>query len=279
MKKTMILTAMAALMAANCMADSYGTIYTKGGKAVQILIRGEQYSSSEKQEYAEYYQQTFPLAVMLGDATTTYNCHSYAWNMTDGGDVCWINQYDSDGNANILKYWTNDYYAATTEDKAVKVFYYDSDHSAVVSKTVSGMYESKWGAMPLMRHAPGYGPYMNMDKRRYYKDGEVTPPPAPTVVYGLLTCSNGVGEIRTGVAATYSAKTDEPMDAYRMSYLVMTTKDEDAVELGRAVVNEVYGRGVRVTFTRAGAYMIYVYFYNRYDQLVGEFWFEPLVTE
>ena len=61
-------------------------------------------------------------------------------------------------------------YEQTTEANAEKIFYYAGDHSAVKSTTHAGKYESKWGAMPLVRHSPEYGPAdYNMQYRKYYR--------------------------------------------------------------------------------------------------------------
>lgn len=35
-----------------------------------------------------YYQHEYPNATFISTSTRTYNCHSYAWNMTDGGPTC-----------------------------------------------------------------------------------------------------------------------------------------------------------------------------------------------
>ncbi len=112
--------------------------------------------------------RAYPEATILAPETKSYNCHSYAWNMTCGGPTCWVNA--GANNSNISVNWTDGSYVETTANYAEKIHYYQGDHSAIVSTTVPGMYESKWGAWPLMRHAPGYGPkgYV-MDKRRYYK--------------------------------------------------------------------------------------------------------------
>lgn len=35
----------------------------------------------------------YPQAEVLANASATYNCHSYAWNLSEGGtEVCWLNQ-------------------------------------------------------------------------------------------------------------------------------------------------------------------------------------------
>ena len=241
-----------------------------------MIIRTDQ-SDTENKYYNAEYQKRFPNATLLAGSTVTYNCHSYAWNLSDGGDtICWINKTTSDNKPNIEKYWTNDYYIETSESNAKKVHYYLSDHSAIVSATVPEMYESKWGAGPLMRHASGYGPYPNMDTRKYY--AHFGTPPAPAVKYGLITCSNGDGEIGVNVAAGYSAD----MGAYLYSKMICTietAKGDDAVAEGYAVINDTSENGVNVTFTRTGIYEMYPRFYNSSNQLVGEFTYEPIVTQ
>lgn len=272
MKKTIVLTAMAVLLAANCMAQEFSiiTIYTKGGQAVEALIRGE-FSSAEIQEYDRSYQERFPLATMLGSTSNTYNSHGYAWSMTDGGRTCCIDFKSLADTDNVSKYWTNDYYTATTEDKAVKVFYYNSDHSAVVSKTVPGMYESKWSHAPLMRHAPGYGPYKNMNDRRYYMHER------PALVTGAISCSNGTGEIDKNVRASYSV-ISPPAGAVRMVYTIDSAKGDNAVETGQAVVHKASDKAIIVSFTQGGVYDMCFRYYTRFNELVGEYGFQALVN-
>ena len=69
--------------------SSYVTteIYTKCGKPVEALTIQEM-SSSEMEQIDNYYTQTYPNAVMLARSSNQYNCHSYAWNMSDGGPKC-----------------------------------------------------------------------------------------------------------------------------------------------------------------------------------------------
>jgi hypothetical protein len=128
-------------------------LYTPNGSQVYA------FKNSEMSSYDIAYcnadcAATYPNAEILATATATYNCHSYAWNITEGGTaVCWLNQYPD-----LHLYWDDGSYEQTTEADAVKVFYYNGDHSAVKSTTHAGKYESKWGAYPLVRHSPEYGP-------------------------------------------------------------------------------------------------------------------------
>ncbi len=256
----------------SCFAQKYTTIYTKGGQAISVAVYESDLPDYRIKEMNDECRATFPNATILSSSTVTYNCHSYAWNLSDGGStICWIDQTNGK-EPNLSKYWTDDYYFETTEQNAVKVFYYNSDHSAIVSPTVSGMYESKWGAGPLMRHAPGYGPYLNMNERKYYSH---TP---PSVRHGLISCSNGVGEIRKNIAAYYYADFHY-RTATKMVCAIETGKGDDAVEEGYAIINETSGQSVNVTFTRAGIYEMNMRFYDKFDFLVAEYRFEPLVID
>jgi hypothetical protein len=138
-------------------------LYTPNGSQIYAFQRQEM-SPSDIAYYTAECASLYPNAEILANASTTYNCHSYAWNKTEGGPTCWLNQHPD-----LHQYWDDGSYEQTTEVNAVKIFYYDGDHSAVKSTTHVGKYESKWGSFPLVRHSPTYGPYTNMQNRRYYQ--------------------------------------------------------------------------------------------------------------
>ena len=175
-------------------------LYTPKGSQVYAFQRSEM-TSSDILYYTAQYASLYPNAEILANASATYNCHSYAWNLTTGGTTkCWLNQYlDSPYNTmkNLHYYWEDGSYEQTTEANAVKIFYYDGDHSAVKSTTHAGKYESKWGAMPLMRHSPAYGPYTNMQNRKYYKINISISGPS-------TVCPTGTYSLNTGQSATWS---------------------------------------------------------------------------
>lgn len=150
-------------------AQQYVYVQTPAGSSVEGIIIQEEYTASEITTINNTYISGYPQATFLDDASKKYNCHSYAWYLSTGGTtICWINQFDKNGNPNISKYWTDGSYTPTTSTLAYKIFYYNGDHSATRS-AVSGYYESKWGSAPLMRHAPNYGPpSYNMNDRNYY---------------------------------------------------------------------------------------------------------------
>ncbi len=110
-------------------------------------------------------------AVRIGAATSNYNCHSYAWNVTEGGPStdAWLDQ-TWNGNPNLSRYWTNDAYIPTsTVGNHEKIFYSSGDqsHSAVTTST-SGKVRSKWGRLPLYEHSTAQCPY-NSGDLHYYK--------------------------------------------------------------------------------------------------------------
>lgn len=239
-------------------------VYTKYGKAVEVFSRSD--VGFDISYMNSYYQSMFPNATYLGTATQTYNCHFYAWHMRDGGSgVFWMNSIkmnDGTSNSNISSYWTSDYYSQTTVASAPKIFYYTSDHSAVAS-SVSGMYESKWGAAPLMRHAPGYGPYPNMGERRYYSHS--------TGSYQGLLAHNGYGEITVGIAGYYSA-----------SYLGGNVYGVWDVTNGKGdkdgFTETPSGNTNTIVFHRPGIYQLYYYYYLNGTEYLGYEWYEVLVS-
>jgi len=155
------------------------TLYTPKGHSVYAFTRDEM-STSDITYWTLYYILNYPLADAISSASTTYNCHSYAWNMHEGGPVCWLNEYPD-----LNKYWTGGSYKETTvAATAIKIFYYNGDHSAIPIP-FSSKYESKWGEGPLMQHDPGYGPLKyNMTDRKYYT-GAISGP-------SIVSCSGNV---------------------------------------------------------------------------------------
>lgn len=233
------------------------TIYTKYGNPVDALSVSEM-SSQEIAESNSYAISHYPNATFISNASATYNCHSYAWNISDGGSRCWINAAKKLTYDNLMKYWTNDYYIQTSnENNATKIFYYRSDHSAIKS-SVAGMYESKWGRLPLMRHAPNYGPYNNMDTRYYY---------TKTFHNGIINCDEGNCGVRELNKKYYYSLRNMPTGSNIIfEWKVLDGKEEDAVEKGFAVLEENV-ETVFVTFKQPGLYTIIceAYIKNTYD--------------
>jgi len=144
------------------------SVYTPKGSSVTAYQTSEIWSYQDKLDWGAAYATAYPYATEQGTATTTstYNCHSYAWNMSEGGPTCWIGYYyTSDEDI----YWTDGSYVETTEPYASKISYYADNHSARQTST-QGIYISKWGDKVLMLHARDYGPASyQMAYRKYYK--------------------------------------------------------------------------------------------------------------
>lgn len=272
MKKTFVFSMIFYMASVYSLAlDHNATIYTRGGQAIEVRIL-DNFSNLEIQALNDSCAVRFPNAVILDDASRQYNCHCFAWYISDGGSTrCWINQKTYSNQPNLSKYWTNDYYVETNAANAVKVFYYKSDHSAIVSPSVSGMYESKWGAWPLVRHAPGYGPYENMNKRKYYAHI------VPTPIYGTLQCSVVSNFIGVNVAASYIAGGISYSSGLHSNYTIIDNKGEDAIENGKAVINQTYFNGLNITFTHTGIYEIEMSFYNQFNEYLGNYIYEQFV--
>lgn len=92
---------------------------------------------------------------LLGNATTKYNCHSYAWYDTSTSNKFWIGYDGSE-----VKLYTNDKHCTRTSSPSVGsiVVYYDKPdhaaHSAIVT-SINGstiMCKSKWGQAGLYEH-------------------------------------------------------------------------------------------------------------------------------
>ncbi|MDP3916002.1 MAG: T9SS type A sorting domain-containing protein [Bacteroidota bacterium] len=158
--RNLIFTLFLVMIAA--MANSQGTVQTPMGKTVYLEPGYDtpQYIAIWESNAAQWIIDNQSDAQKKGSATSHYNCHSYAWNVSEGGSSTnsWMNQTYS-GNPNLSKYWTNDAYISTlyVADHE-KIFYSTGDHSAITTAT-SGKVKSKWGAWPLYEHSTAKCPY------------------------------------------------------------------------------------------------------------------------
>lgn len=266
----------------NYLGINYTYVNTKGGQSVLVYILDD-VSAAQKAQWLSDCLNDFPNAIILGEATPTYNCHNYTWYMTEGHSTSryWMDPVKPyTHSANVSKFWTNDAFVETTGSVYDKIVYYYSNdisdteisHSAVVS-SVPGYYESKWGHFPLIRHLPDSLPPEYGTTKRYFK------PITPTPVYGVITCSNGAGTIGVNVAASYSTDVTNYILSYttNIEYIIETGKGDDAVDLGYAVINSQNELSMNVTFTHASRYVMYIRYYNKYNELLAQYWFEPLV--
>jgi len=153
-------------------AQTQTTIYTPKGQSVTAYYQIPEMGYQDKLDWSIYVDSIYPQATELNppSATTSYNCHGYAWHVSEGGSNRWIGFYYWEQDDEDI-YWTaqNPSYIETTEPYASKISYYEDNHSAIQTST-QGIYISKWGEGPLMRHARDYGlPDYEMDHRKYYR--------------------------------------------------------------------------------------------------------------
>ena len=140
--------------------DTSGIVYTPCGSVVDVFERTDYLTAEDIEAERNYVRTCYPNAYIVGEATVSYNCHAYAWSVSEGGEKYWMNDptpYMTDGSYTL----TN-----SIDPKATKIFYYGGNHSAV--KSSGGYFISKWGTSCLVRHTPDDCPY-DTRNLRYYK--------------------------------------------------------------------------------------------------------------
>ena len=204
-------------------AVSTQTIYTPMGSVVPGISEGRNFSNSILETITAEYRETYPNAILLSSYSNSYNCHGYAWHMSEGGNEVWIDETPS-------IYWTDSSYVETNfnDVEFEKIYYvpklYSGDHSAIKSP-VDGYFISKWGALGLYQHAPLYCPYEDTTQElKYYKlsEQQIRGPKhfCSSGFYAVLPQDGDVSTIswkvvtwdaqnRTGVTTTYTGNTLE----------------------------------------------------------------------
>ncbi len=176
-------------------AQTSTTVYTPKGSAVAALVFQE-FTSAEITQVNNLAANEYPNATRLADASKIYNCHAYAWHLSEGStNKVWINTPGDD------TYWNDgSFIQVCNESDASKVSYASDDHSAMRSaqSIPLGRYDSKWGAWPLLRHAPTYTPY-NSTTRKYYVSTKVNGPS-----YVCYTNSSFTATAITGATYTWT---------------------------------------------------------------------------
>lgn len=242
-------------------------VYTLFGTPIQVFIVQEM-DSDEITRLNSKYTAMYPNAEYLGSATSSYNCHYYAWAMRDNPQPYWMNYYQGTSGANVSLYWTNDEYCSGSSSNFSNVYYQGQDHSARKS-SVSGKVESKWGHAPLMRHDIGYCPYANGATLKYYRKFDYV---------GALATSYGIGETTVGsVDDYYISNSSVPINRMTYEWVIETAKGDDAVENGTAIIRSQNGSRASIEFTRVGLYEIYLIGYNYKGETVLRYGFEPIV--
>lgn len=175
---------------------SYTTIYTPlNHQPLEGIIRND-LTDEERLQIQQAVTNQYPNALIISAATTKYNCHSYAWYSQSIDNNVWLNSKSSLREFQLARYWTNDLYVRTDAQYAIKAYYSNADHSAIVES--SNMYVSKWGQGPLVKHSPGYCPYVTTGMQYYFIPGDVE------VEYSLTVLGNN--QVMMGDTNNFSVK-------------------------------------------------------------------------
>ena len=128
-------------------------------------------SMQQKTDY-RYLAEVIHGATYVSEATKQYNCHAYAWHISEGhpDDLVWIG-FGND--TTIAKqreniYWEDGSYIEVPEAIATHISYDEgtADHSA--KRYDSTRYISKWGLGCLVIHLPNEVPYNTSQPKKYY---------------------------------------------------------------------------------------------------------------
>jgi len=159
------------------------TIYTPFGKPLEGIYSTNDYDESLIESINDYFTSLYPHAILRGNSSARYNCHSYAWYQSDTTNCVWLNSNSSyyPFEDQISKYYTDDLYEETTQDYATHVRFTNDDHSALVLP--SGMFLSKWGSGPLMEHYWFDSPYSILSLK-YFKEKNLPMPDGSVVISG-----------------------------------------------------------------------------------------------
>ena len=185
---------MPVLLAYMFCATTFAQVYTPNDTPVEYIIQSGGNVALLEDAAADFLmiRGWTNLVTKTAPATNEYNCHSFTWNMSEGGITCWINEFteavygsffDNPGATlplfpdNIKKYWDDGSYISVPENQATKIWYGMNwiwgdpflhqwnnvcDHSAIriTSGTHAGKYESKWGSWPRYIHPADKTPYV-----------------------------------------------------------------------------------------------------------------------
>ncbi|MDE5572408.1 MAG: hypothetical protein K2I94_01440 [Muribaculaceae bacterium] len=212
------------------------TIYTKNGLPVIAREHDCVGASIDEQNGIDYIAEHYPNAKIVSKGSCRYNCHAYAWYISEGGEMCWINCTENNIE-NVSKFWTDGTYKETHLDFAEKIYYPTTDHSAIAETPVT--YISKWGDLPLVRHDSNYGPYSKGVVRYFtkdfsapdineapYKTGKVywdmNPDPTPINTYEDFSISNyyDPSKYRTEIFISGGKEPGEPLEDNSRAYII-----------------------------------------------------------
>jgi hypothetical protein len=122
-------------------------------------------SQADIEYYDNLYTSAYTEAILISSSSNTYNCHGYAWYVSEGGENVWIG-YMPYGYPQLPFMQDGSYTEVSDMSDAQKVFH-GFLHSDITTET-PGWVQSKWGRGPLMKHEIGDCPFGLPDDIKYY---------------------------------------------------------------------------------------------------------------
>ena len=169
------------LHAINLNAQIRSDVCTPKGNAVVAFITSEN-TNSMRAYYDAYYANAYPNAEQIitydgYSSTRRFNCHGYAWHISDGGSARWIGYGSPFDNNPEYQYWQDGSYVEVSGYTPYpgKVNWASGDHSAITT-IQSGVLISKWNEFPLMKHRWDDSPYGTSNMKYYKLNFSVTGP-------------------------------------------------------------------------------------------------------
>jgi hypothetical protein len=149
-------------------------IVTPNGTSVNAgQLTSTDIPQDEKDFLKDYFLNKYENCITyVSEATAKYNCHAYAWYVSEGGIDVWLNS------PNQESFWTDGSYDKVDDvTDATKVFYSTTgaDHSGTIYSTSSDgtfIVQSKWGCAPMFRHSPSDCEYSSTDLVYFVKCDE-----------------------------------------------------------------------------------------------------------
>lgn len=228
-------------------------INTPYGSQVEANIYPEM-SQNDINFYTNQCKTLYPNIQVIQKASATYNCHAYAWFMSEGGyPTCWINEYPD------LHYFMDDgsYKKVANEYQAHKIYYYYGDHSAV--NYSGGKYLSKWGSWPLVVHAPDYCPY-DTDRLDYYENQYLRKLPGRLSIEDVdslqVVYTDDYLEISMNVL---SGTTFEVLSENKYNYNIISISSFNIISQGEFFVDKNRSAQININNLNNGIYAFIIY--------------------
>jgi len=185
----------------------YGVVTPKGSPVITWVLCEDEPQIRQMKD--EYYIGNWQNAILMGKfgsyySTRTFNCHGYAWLISEGGPtraMGWVDKEDDTENYDVGIYpevymTDGSYIQVSSYTHPAKVFWGNGCHSAITTEHQDTVI-SKWADGPLMKHylsdCPWKNEYMYYGVEYYVK-------PSDIVINGPNVASYGGTEFTLSVS-------------------------------------------------------------------------------